>query len=98
MYPSLLNNNDFTSVANERQYKRLQRYLADARKLGAQVIEINPASEDLSASYNMPITVVSGLTPNMALMQEEVCGLILPNLEYNKLNEIVSDQYLMPRP
>jgi len=98
MYPSLLNNNDYTSVANERQYKRLQRYLADARKLGAQVIEINPASEDLSASYKMPITVVTGVTPDMALMQEEVFGPILPILEYDNLNEVIRDVNLRPRP
>src|SRR5699024_11323707 len=80
MYPSLLNNNDYTSVANERQYKRLQRYLADARKLGAQVIEITPASADLSASYQMPITVVSGVTPDMALMHDEASGPVLARL------------------
>src|SRR3546814_10009177 len=48
LYPTLLANDDYTSVVNGRNYDRLQSYLADARAKGAEVIEVNPAGEDFA--------------------------------------------------
>jgi coniferyl-aldehyde dehydrogenase len=44
----LLNNDDYTSVVNGRNYDRLQGYLADAKEKGAELIEVNPANEDFA--------------------------------------------------
>ena len=43
MYPTMLNNPDYTSIINDKQYNRIQSYLDDARAQGAKIIEINPA-------------------------------------------------------
>src|SRR3546814_6199667 len=48
LYPTLLANDDYTSVVNGRNYDRLISYLADAREKGAEVIEVNPGHEDIS--------------------------------------------------
>jgi coniferyl-aldehyde dehydrogenase len=43
MYPTMLHNDDYTSVVNGRNRARLQSYLDDAREKGAELIEVNPA-------------------------------------------------------
>ena len=42
MYPYYHDNQDYTSIINDKQYNRLQNYLEDARTQGARIIEINP--------------------------------------------------------
>lgn len=97
MYPSLRDNDDYTSIINERQYKRLQGYLEDARAKGAEVIELNPAQENLSdGTYKMPVTLVLKTTPDMKVMQDEIFGPILPVISYGSLGEAI--QYINDRP
>src|SRR3546814_13993450 len=77
--PTLLANDDYTSVVNGRNYDRLQSYLADARAKGAEVIEVNPAGEDFARANGrkMPLHIVRGATADMKVMQEELVGLVL---------------------
>jgi coniferyl-aldehyde dehydrogenase len=80
MYPTLLTNDDYTSVVNARHRDRLRGYLDDARAKGGEVIEINPANEDFAASNGnkMPLYLVRNPTDDMTVMQEEIFGPILP--------------------
>jgi len=80
MYPTLLANDDYTSVINARHRDRLQGYLDDARDKGGEVIEVNPASEDFGASNGtkMPLYIVRNVDDSMRVMQEEIFGPILP--------------------
>ena len=88
MYPSLLNNDDYTSVVNGRNYERLQGYLTDAKEKGAELIELNPAGEDFAGSNGnkMPLTIVRNVTDDMKLMQEEIFGPILPVMTYDSID------------
>ncbi len=80
MYPTLLTNDDYTSVVNARHRDRLRGYLDDARAKGGEVIEINPANEDFDASNGnkMPLYIVRNPTDDMKVMQEEIFGPVLP--------------------
>ncbi len=80
MYPTLLSNDDYTSVVNARHRDRLRGYLDDARAKGGEVIEINPANEDFAASNGnkMPLYLVRNPTDDMKVMQEEIFGPVLP--------------------
>ncbi|MEM8662369.1 MAG: aldehyde dehydrogenase family protein, partial [Pseudomonadota bacterium] len=49
MYPKLLDNDQYTSVINERHFQRLQSYLQEAEERGVRTISINPANENFSA-------------------------------------------------
>jgi coniferyl-aldehyde dehydrogenase len=91
MYPTLLANDDYTSVVNGRNFERLQGYLADAREKGAELIEVNPAGEDFSASNGnkMPLTIVRGVTDDMKVMQEEIFGPILPVMTYDSIDQAI---------
>jgi len=49
MFPSgMKDNDDYTSIVNQRHYDRLLGYLDDARAKGGDVIEINPQNENFS--------------------------------------------------
>lgn len=91
MYPSLLANDDYTSVVNGRNFERLQGYLADAREKGAELIEVNPAGEDFKSSNGnkMPLTIVRGVNDDMKVMQEEIFGPILPVMTYDSIDQAI---------
>ncbi len=91
MYPTLLNNDDYTSVVNGRNYDRLQGYLQDARDKGAELIEVNPGNEDFSGSngHKMPLTIVRNVTEDMKVMQDEIFGPILPMMTYASIDEAI---------
>lgn len=90
-YPTLLRNDDYTSVVNGRHYERLQSYLADAREKGAELIEVNPAEEDFSTSNGnkMPLTIIRNVNDDMKVMQEEIFGPILPVMTYDDIDQAI---------
>ena len=92
MYPSMLANDDYTSIVNARHRERLQSYLDDAAEKGAQVTEINPAGEDFSSANvnKMPVYVVRGATDDMKVMQDEIFGPILPVMTYDTVDQAVA--------
>jgi coniferyl-aldehyde dehydrogenase len=91
MYPTLLENPDYTSVVNARHRDRLTSYLDDAKAKGGEVIEINPANEDFGASnrHKMPLYLVRNPTEDMKVMQEEIFGPVLPIKTYDRIEETI---------
>ena len=91
MYPTLLGNDDYTSVVNGRNYERLQGYLADAKEKGAELIEVNPAGEDFASSNGnkMPLTILRNVNDDMKVMQEEIFGPILPVMTYDSIDQAI---------
>ena len=91
MFPTLKDNEDYTSVVNQRHYDRLQSYLDDAREKGAKIVEINPNNEDFSQQphHKIPPTIVVNPTEDMKVMQEEICGPILPVKSYKAVDDAI---------
>ena len=91
MYPNMKDNEDFTSIINQKHYDRIQGYLADAKEKGAEVIEINPSNEDFTQQphHKIPPTLVLNPTDDMKIMQEEIFGPVLPIKTYNDVSETV---------
>jgi coniferyl-aldehyde dehydrogenase len=91
LYPTLLANDDYTSVVNGRHRERLESYLADARDKGAEVIVVNPANEDFSAqnTHKMPLHIVRKVSDDMKIMQEEIFGPLLPVVTYKRVEDAV---------
>src|SRR5579883_1424356 len=48
-YPRLAANPDYTSIVNDRHYRRIAGHVAEAKAKGVRVIELNPAQETLGA-------------------------------------------------
>ena len=91
MYPSLLANDDYTSVISRRHRDRLQAHIDDARAKGAEIVEVNPANEDFSKqnTNKMPLTLIRNPTDEMTVMQEEIFGPILPIKSYKSIEEAI---------
>jgi coniferyl-aldehyde dehydrogenase len=92
MYPSMLANDDYTSVISRRHRDRLEAHIADARAKGAEVIEVNPANEDFSKqnTNKMPLTILREVTDEMTVMQEEIFGPVLPVKRYDSVDEAIA--------
>ena len=91
MFPTLKDNPDYTSVINQRHYDRLMGYLDDARKRGAEIIELNPAKENFSQQpfHKIPPTIVLNPTDDMKIMQDEIFGPLLPVKTYDSVDDAI---------
>lgn len=92
MYPSGIKDNaDYTSIINQRHYDRLMGYIDDARSKGGEVIEINPKNENFTQQehHKIPPHIVLNPTDDMAVMQEEIFGPILPVKSYTSVQNAV---------
>lgn len=91
MFPTLLDNPDYTSVINERHYDRINSYVEEAREKGAEVVEINPAGEDFrqQPNHKIPPTLVLNPSDDMAIMQEEIFGPVMPVKTYDQVDETI---------
>jgi coniferyl-aldehyde dehydrogenase len=100
MYPTLLENDDYTSVVNQRHYDRLNGYIEEAKTKGAQVVEINPADEDFrqQPNYKIPPTLVINPDDDLQVMQDEIFGPVLPVKGYSELTETLDYVNHNPRP
>jgi len=100
MFPTLLNNPDYTAIINERHHTRLQGYLSDAKAGGARLVEINPAGESFSEQniHRMPPTLVIGPREDSRIMREEIFGPVLPVLTYKNIDEAIDFVNARDRP
>lgn len=100
LFPSIIDNPDFTSIINERHYRRLADMIDDARAKGGDVRPINPAQEDFSGQASgarkIPMTLVVDPTDDMLVMQEELFGPIICIKTYASIDECI--QYINARP
>jgi coniferyl-aldehyde dehydrogenase len=97
-YPTLRDNSDYTAIITERQQERLEANLADAREKGATIREINPKGEGFDGTRKMAMHVVTDVTDEMRIMQEEIFGPILPVVPYDTLDEAIAYVNARPRP
>lgn len=95
LFPGGADNKDLTAVIDERQYQRLDRYLAEARDAGVAVIETAPADP---ARRRRPLTLVVEPGAHLDVMREEIFGPILPVIGYDTLDEAIAYVNGLPRP
>jgi coniferyl-aldehyde dehydrogenase len=100
MYPSLLNNEQYTEVINDRHYQRLTAYLADAHKRDIRTVAINPANENFDSYPNqkIPPTLIINPSDEALCMQEEIFGPLLPIKTYKTFEETIAYINSKPRP
>lgn len=98
LYPSLEANPDYTSIVNDRHYRRLMQYLDEAKAKGARIIEINPAHETLAGGRKLAPRLVIEPAEELALMREEIFGPVLPVKTYRRLEDAIDYVNRHPRP
>ena len=89
-------NPNFTRVVSDRQFQRLQAALADARAKGATVTACAPLPA--AGNRQLPLHIVTGATPEMTVLQEELFGPVLPVVPYDKLDDAITFIHARPRP
>lgn len=86
-YPnSIVQNADYTSIVNDRQFERLQHYLTDAKNKGAELHQIEQGIDGRRLSH----VVLTKVTDDMQIMQNEIFGPILPIKTYEHIDEVIS--------
>ncbi|MCF1429231.1 MAG: coniferyl aldehyde dehydrogenase [Shewanella sp.] len=97
MYGEVTRNPDYGNIINERQHQRLLSLLDDALAKGAKVH--NASDEPLDrGNRKLATQLLTGVTPEMKLMQEEIFGPLLPIVAYQALNEAIDFVNARPRP
>lgn len=89
------NSKDYGRIVNENNFKRVETHLKDAIKKGAKVEYGGKLNK--KEKYIEP-TLLTNITLEMMVMQEEIFGPILPVLTYEKNSEVIGLFQKMPSP
>ena len=89
-------NPNFTSVVSDRQLQRIEAVLADARAKGATVTACAP--QPSAGNRQLPLHIVTGATPDMAVLKEELFGPVLPVVPYDSTDDAIAFINERPRP
>ncbi len=89
-FPDGTNSSDYTSIINDRNYQRLNLLLEDAEAKGAKIIQIgDQESQSPHNSRQFPPTIILNVTDEMAIMQQEIFGPILPIMTYDNIDQAI---------
>lgn len=72
-----------------RQAEIVQAQIDDARARGAQVLT-GGTVEQLGGGYYLKPTVITGVTPDMAVMREETFGPVIPVIVFDDVEEAIA--------
>ncbi len=94
MYPSADAHRDYTAVATDRHARRIRDLLDDASSKGARVL----AAGTDGPGRRIALRVVTRVRDDMAVMQQEIFGPILPVVPYDTLDDAIAYVVSRPRP
>lgn len=94
-YADLASNPDYTSIVNAAQYSRLKSYLDQAHAAGAQIVEL---ADGDAGKRILPPTIVLDAREDLALMQDEIFGPILPLVAVDSVDAAIDYVNARPRP
>jgi coniferyl-aldehyde dehydrogenase len=94
MYPAPDGRRDYTAVASDRRARRIRDLLDDAESKGARVLA---AAKD-GPGRRIALRVVTRVRDDMAVMQQEIFGPILPVVAYDTLDDAIAYIVSRPRP
>jgi aldehyde dehydrogenase (NAD+) len=86
---------DYGRIVNVRNFNRIDALVQDAIQLGAKV-ELNGASDATSRFFH-PV-ILSGVSTDSKIMEEEIFGPVLPIISYNSEEEILPIILARPKP
>jgi coniferyl-aldehyde dehydrogenase len=97
MYQQAIDNDDYTSVIDQRQYSRLKSWIADAAAKGATITSAcDTAAND--QKRRLPTQLITNVNDEMTLMQQEIFGPLLPIVPYQTLEKAINYINDRPRP
>ena len=80
---------DYTSIIDDRSYRRLEETLDDARSKGATVVNLSGDQPGNRDARKLPLHLVLDTTANMTIRSRETFGPILMVLTYRDPEEVI---------
>ena len=80
---------DYTSIIDDRSFRRLEETLDDARSKGATIINLGGDQPANRETRKMPVHLVLDTTGNMTIRNRETFGPILMVLTYKEPEEVI---------
>ncbi len=80
---------EYTSIVNACRFARLAAMVEDARRQGAEIIEMFPASKGRN-ERRFPPTLLIPRTSDVEAMREEIFGPVLPILGHGSIEEVIN--------
>jgi coniferyl-aldehyde dehydrogenase len=87
-YPSL-DTPDYTSIIDDKSFKRLTNALLTAQAAGATLVQLVPGEPWDAATRKISPHIVLNLPEDHELMEREIFGPILPIREYASLEDVI---------
>jgi coniferyl-aldehyde dehydrogenase len=84
-----INHVDYTSIIDDRSYRRLEETLEDARSKGASVVNLSGDQPGNRTERKLPMHLVLDTTANMTIRERETFGPILMVLTYRDPAEVI---------
>jgi len=88
-YPDT-NSPQYTSVIDDKSYKRLRATIDDARDKGAEIVPLVPGAQFNDELRKVPPHIILGVRDDMLVMQNEIFGPLLPIKTYGSLDEAIA--------
>ncbi|SDJ56617.1 coniferyl-aldehyde dehydrogenase [Paraburkholderia steynii] len=96
LYPSIAGNRNYTSIVSDQHCNRLMCMIQEARERGATIRQLSGAGA--IAERKIPPTVITGISAESAVMQEEIFGPLLPVIPYDTLDDAIAFINRRPKP
>jgi coniferyl-aldehyde dehydrogenase len=96
--PDFCGSESCTGIISTRHLERIERLLEDARARGCDIRELEEAPEVDPDRRQMPMSLVLEPPDDLALMQEEIFGPILPVKAYDEVDEAIDHVNAGERP
>ena len=96
--PGYCTSSSCTGIISSRHLERIQRLLEDARARGCDVRTLEEAGEVDPLGRQLPLSLVVDPPDDLALMQEEIFGPILPIKGYDTLGQAIDQVNAGERP
>jgi coniferyl-aldehyde dehydrogenase len=96
--PGYCDSSSCTGIISSRHLERIEGLLEDARARGCDVRPLEEAGDSDPGTRRLPISLVIDPPEDLALMQEEIFGPILPVKAYDTLDEAIDHVNAGERP
>ncbi len=90
MYPQFAGNAQYTSIISERHFLRLEKLVREAEEQGARVVRLGGTEAGQAGERRMAPVLLLDVTPEMAVMREEIFGPLLPVVPYDTLQQAIA--------
>ncbi len=95
-----LDNSDYVSIINQKNFERLTAYVEEAEQQGVELVNLDPLQQPWrqNPQRKMPLHLLIDPADYLQVMQQEIFGPLLCLKPYNELQDCINDINRRPRP